>query len=148
MKLPKNFTRKGFTLIEILVVSAIFTMLAGVGFFVSLDSLRGYAFRSEWQTTVRLLQKARGQAMSNLYHLPHGVHIENGLYTLFRGASYSTSDFRNEETVIHPGVIVSGLSQVIFSELSGDANVTGTIVLTDGLRSKTITINHEGGINW
>lgn len=166
MRSPRVFTHKkykrGFTLIEILIVVGIMTLLGGVTLIVSMDNYHAYAFRAERDTLVSLLQKARSQSMSNIC-LPtngsctngkaHGVYVSAGQYTVFQGQSYGARDGAVDEIYLVRGVDVKpksgSLTEVVFAQLSGDVLVPGYISLlnSDGHVSTT-TITSEGTITW
>ena len=55
-------TVRGFTLMEIIVVVALFSILTTLGLFMSMETLRGTLSRSEGSVIVSLLQKARVRA--------------------------------------------------------------------------------------
>ena len=70
-------TMSGFTLIEILVVSAIITVLASLGLLMSFDVYRGFSFHSEVSTVASLLMRARSRSLANINQIPHGLHFES-----------------------------------------------------------------------
>lgn len=162
MRLLKTFIRNntGFTLIEVLIVLGIFSVLGGIGVFASLDTYRGYAFRSERDTLVSLLAKARSESMSNIClgagcvgGKTHGVLVTADEYILFQGIS---STMRNQDVdervpIVYRGLMVasSSLVEVVFSQLSGDVAATGTITLIDAVgHNSVIGISQEGRISW
>ena len=148
MKLPRTCTNKGFTLIEILITLGIFVILASLGLYVSLDSYRSYTFSSERDALVSLLLKARNQSMNNIDELPHGVHIGSQSFTLFEGVTYSVSNPKNNIIARNAAISVNGLTDVNFSQLSGDPSLIGSITLSYGARTAIISIENEGRINW
>ncbi len=166
MRSPKVFIHKdhkrGFTLIEILIVIGIMTLLGGMALIVSMDNYHAYAFRAERDTLVSLLQKARSQSMSNIClgtagsctnGKTHGVYVSAGQYTVFQGPTYATRDTVVDEIYPVRGVDVQkksgSLTEVVFSQLSGDVLLPGYITLlnSDGHVSTT-TITSQGSITW
>lgn len=145
----------GFTLIEILIVIAIFTVLIALGLFMSMETFKGSMYRSEEATIVSLLQKARSRAMANVfqtawsvcysapnYIIAHGSGCPAGAYdTVAANAGVATvSDFAN----------VAKFPTVVFQQLSGDTTSASDVSITvvqDSI-SRPITINHEGAIIW
>lgn len=150
----------GLTLIEIIVVIAIFTILGGLGLMVSMDSYRGYAFRGERDSLITVLQKARSESMNNMCRGAtcttgklHGVALQPGQYVLFQGTSYATRDTALDEYVAsgYAGVHAApgSLTEVVFDQLSGDVHLPGTITLLgDDGHTSTITVGGEGEITW
>lgn len=131
-----RFFSRGFTLVEIVVVMAIFTLLIGLGLFMSMDSYRGFSFRSERDVVVSLLEKARSRAMANIYQTPWGVCTIGSDYVIFRGTTCTPGGATNESLAKKsPAVGVSGFSSGIwFSQLSG-TTTGGTVVVTQDTRT-------------
>ena len=148
---PKRevFAKRGFTLIEILVVTAIFTVALGLGLFMSMDTYRAYNARSEAGTVISLLQKARSRAMANINQSPWGVCYISPDYILFKGSN-CTVGAANESIQASANVSITGLSAaapVVFAELSG-TTTGGVVVITQNGRTSTTTVNYEGTIIW
>lgn len=152
MTLPNTslHANKGFTLIEIVVVVAILTTMIGLGLFMSMDSYRAFVARSEVDTMVSVLERARSRAMANIHQTTWGVCYIAPNYILFRGTSCVPGAETNEATPGSRDAVVVGLESatpVVFLQLSGAT--TGTVVtVTQQTRVSTITINHEGAIIW
>jgi prepilin-type N-terminal cleavage/methylation domain-containing protein len=143
----KHKSSAGFTLIEILVVTAIFTVLMGLGLFMGFNSYLRYNLNSERDIAVGVLERARSRAMNNMFESSHGVHFASSSYTVFRGKSYVVGSSTNEIIPANPAVQHSGLTDIYFEQLTA-STTGGTLTLTDGTRSVTTTINHEGTIDW
>jgi prepilin-type N-terminal cleavage/methylation domain-containing protein len=141
---------RGFTLIEILTSVAILSVILGLGLFMSMDSYRAYLSRSERDTVVSLLERARSRAMANVHQTTWGMCYVAPNYIIFRGSTCVPGAATNEETPANPGAVIAGLtsaSPVVFAQLSG-ATAAATVTVTEGPRVSTITINHEGTIIW
>ena len=140
---------KGFTLVETIVVIAIVTVLTGAGLFVGLGNYQSYSLSMERSMVSSLLARARGRALNNIGGEPHGLYIDagGGKYVLFRGSVYNPLSSDNEEYDKEDAVDVSGLNEVVFYQLTGDASIEGDIMLSVEGRTATISINYEGRIN-
>ncbi len=57
---------RAFTLIEAAGRARLLTIVGGLGLIMSMDDFRGYSFRSERDTIVSALEKARSQSISNI----------------------------------------------------------------------------------
>ena len=138
MKFSKS---RGFTLIEILVVSAIITVLVSLGLLMGFDVYRGSSFHSEVSLVSSLLMKARSKSLANLNQVPHGLHFDSDGYTLIP---------ENELISKSPTVEVSASqADIVFDQLNGDTNEAEvTIKDKNSAREVTIYINEEGRINW
>ncbi|MDD5068285.1 MAG: type II secretion system protein [Candidatus Pacebacteria bacterium] len=167
MKLPKIFIHKektcGFTLIEILVVMAIFTLLSGLGLFMTFDSYRGASSRSERDTVVSLLERARSQAMNNVCFgascvggKRHGISIQSNQYVIFEGGNYASRDSEVDQiTPANPTAIITPID-VVFDQLTGKlypqlSPATTELIITIKQADRPdsiISINNEGTINW
>lgn len=159
MKSPKDCKdktpSKGFSLLEILVTTAIFAALAGLGLFVSMDVYRGVSFRSERDVVVSLLQRARSRALANINQSPHGLCYDDvsRSYVIFRGATYVAGASTNELLPTNNKVSFSGFplcssgTGVVFTQLS--ATTTGAnIAVIQNARTESVTVNSEGLIVW
>ena len=142
-----NGTRSGFTLLEILVVISLITVIAGFSIIFGIDAYHGHIYHAEKGIAMDLLKKARGQAISNMHQISHGIRFENTEYILFRGNVYVAGDPTNESIPKNAAITISGPQEIVFSQLSGDASPAGTLTVSDGVRSQTISINSEGRIN-
>lgn len=153
---------KGFTLMEALIVLALMTMAGSFILLVSMETYRGSSFRSERNTVVALLERARAQSIGNVCigtctdGKPHGVAIRPGdrpnQYVLFQGSDYASRDSA-ADAVFDSNQLVStsGLSEVTFAQLSLVSSTIGgsTLTLSDAAgHISTITIGAEGQITW
>jgi prepilin-type N-terminal cleavage/methylation domain-containing protein len=165
--LPDN--KKGFTLVEVLVVMAIFVFLISVGAVIGLDAFRGANYRSEINVMVSVLERARSRSMNNYYGVPnYGVSMSGFCYdnsdplkpnyVLFRGPSYGASNVSTREAVAGNSAVtiyspdpnlycLPSNKGIIFTQLSGTTTQID-IGLTQDRRTSTTTINYEGAILW
>jgi Tfp pilus assembly protein FimT len=127
-----------------------FTML------VSMDSYRGYTFHTERDVLIAALQHARAQAVGNVClgagcttGKAHGVYIQPDKFVIFQGSSYATRDTAQDSVIpAATSVLHSGISEVVFSELSGNSSTPGTISVSANGRTSDITIGALGQIVW
>ncbi len=140
----------GFTLIEILIVMAIVSFIAIIGIIVSIDTYNRYIFRSDLDKTVALLQKARSSAMSNINEKEYGVYLEDSSNLIFfRGSTFDPSDsFNYKVEKSKTATSTNSCSdEVVFQRLTGKTTAC-EIVITEGNKVATTTINNQGGINY
>jgi prepilin-type N-terminal cleavage/methylation domain-containing protein len=146
----------GFTLIEVLVVLGIVSVLLSSTLFFNFDTYRGDAFRAEGKILQSLLQTARADAMNNIGQQPHGVALHpdgyNG-YVIFEGEDYAHADIHTLVQIpesYHISLSLDSPHEIVFSQLSGDADFQGEIILIDAERqaSTSIYINYEGNISY
>ena len=149
---------RGFTLIEVLVVLAIIAVIMSFGLIISLDSYRGYLFRSERSVLVSTFERARSRALNNYYQSAWGVCYTAPNYIIFKGTTCMTGDTIPANAAIAAASDFSNISKfppVVFAQLTGKlipqlspATEELKIVITQDARSSTISINNEGTINW
>ena|SRR3989338_5185391 len=150
-------TSTGFTLLEVLIVIAIVSAIAALGLFISMDVYRGFLHRSERDTVVSLLERARSHAMANVGEESWGFCKEGNNYVVFRGTSYTAGAVEASvaagdasQTQHIPDCSGTGPDPIIvFDQLSGKplAAVTQITVQQSG-GTDTITINDQGTISW
>jgi len=145
MKSLTACTSSGFALIEIIVVIAVTTGLFAIGSFVDTNMTSRRSLSSEQAILVLVLQKARNQAMNNIYASPHGIHIEDDSYVIFREFPYHESNLTNETIPRNNNFDDGDDFEVIFTQLSGEPNHTGQINFNGG---KYIKIEKSGLIDW
>ena len=159
--IPKHLipAKRAFTLIEVMVVIGLFFIVGGLGLLISMDSYRSSSFYADRNLLVATLQRARAEAIHNVClgtctginndGKAHGVHILSDKYVIFQGTAYSSSDPLNAEFSANPGFVHGGLTDVLFTQLSGTTTNTGDIVLSDKAgHVSTTTIGSEGQISW
>ena len=156
--------RAGFTFIEILVVMGMLAILAALGLFMSMESMRGGAFRDNRNIIVSSLQRARSLAVNNICvggcteGVAHGVHFETTSVVIFQGQNYDPAAPTNEPVPLSSNAItidVTGAAggNIIFDNLSGNlipetATSTSIIVKDNAGHISEIEVNSEGRINW
>jgi len=154
---------EGFTLIEVVISIAVLAVILVLGLFVSFDFYKSYAFNSEKNIIVSVLQKARNQSLDNINQTRHGVHFSNPLeYIIFECKSgnpqctdYATGadTSKNFPPVVHMyGVSIPNTPfDVIFDQLSGDcvsSNCPLPINVNANGKTQTVSVNSEGQIDW
>ncbi len=148
---------KGFTLVELMVVIGLIAMIGTLGMLLSFDYYRNNSFFSEQKIIVSVLQKARNQAMNNVCQgtctkgKAHGVKFDKvaNKYIIFQGNSYGARDTAfDDEIEVTPTISISGMDEVVFSQLSGNASVTGGNLTVSGSgRTAVIEVNSNGRID-
>lgn len=128
---------------------AILVGVLSLGLFSGMDALHSSYSRSERDTVVSLLQKARSRALANIDGVPWGVcyHAATKAYVLFSGSTCDPTAASSEATPAGAGVSVAWSAPVIFAQLSG-SNSGAQIVLTQQNKVSTTTVNYEGTIIW
>ena len=153
MKSPKPSIRNqrdgGLTLIEILVVVALFSVLVSIGLVFSFDSYRNYLFRAEVKAVSTMLSQARNRSAANFNESAHVFEILPNEYRIYPLNDPSDHDSLERNSAIS---IIPTTSSVIFEQLSGSlreesaCSAPCTISLNNGLLEWEVSINKAGGI--
>jgi prepilin-type N-terminal cleavage/methylation domain-containing protein len=152
-----KFSGRGFTLIEILLVISLIALIFSFTVALGFDSYRRNSLKTERDTLVSILQKARSQAINNIDDSRHGFYFDGTNYIVFAGDSFDPLTVANDlvvkknpsiEVIVNVSTEINGLKQIVFNQLTGNIDQTASLVLSDGISSSTISINQEGRINW
>jgi prepilin-type N-terminal cleavage/methylation domain-containing protein len=146
---PCNFSKKGFTLVEVVVAFAIVVFVAAIGIPLGINSYRHYILTSETRNLLSLFRRAQALAMANAEGGSFGIKLQNDRFTLFRGSNFENRNaIFDEDYLRSKSVTVTGFDEIVFSPLSGSPQVTSTVFLSNGPRTMEISINSHGTIIW
>jgi prepilin-type N-terminal cleavage/methylation domain-containing protein len=145
--------KRGFTLIEILVVVGLLSMILVLSPIFDINQLRLASYEEEIKNITLLLNTARIKSLNNTSQSKHGVYLNTTEYILFEGDSFLESDpskhvyVKNEHKISYG---TSSLNEVIFNQLDGKVENPGKIEIVDPETNvvSIIQINYEGQINW
>lgn len=150
-----NKIRSGFTLIELILVTAVFVIIISA----SVPVLASYLSRNQTQTQgwklTDTLNRARIQSLTGRGNQDWGVHFDVTQYVLFQGSIYSALDSDNENHTLPSSIIINTVSlngggnDIIFNLREGDTDEYGSITIknTSSSQIKTIEVNEVGRIN-
>ena len=145
-------TAKGFTLIEILLVVALFAAIAGFSFPIYQSFQAKNNLDIAANTVAQSLRRAQLLSQSMEGDSVWGLKIQNGSVVVFKGTTYATRDTAYDEFFEVPSTInPTGINEITFSKLNGEPSTTGTITLsstTTTLESRVITINSKGMVSF
>lgn len=152
---PIGGKKSGWSLVELIVVIAIFGILA-VAAFVSFGGFRNAkTLETTVDEAVSLLNEARSKTLSSEDDSQYGVRFENFKMTLFKGDGYSSSSPSNKITAISPLVEISsvslsgGGSDVVFQKINGKTGNFGSLIFrvkSDTSQFKTLNISSTGSV--
>lgn len=144
--------KKGFTLVELLVVIFIISLISGL----TIIGLTSYKYNQvhklDVQTTLSILNSARVKAGTGQNARDYNVVIDSTAKTMTLNlVSTDISDPTDTETVeLDSHTVISGTvpTTIVFDRFTGSTANTGTIVLTTSVtgfsRATTITIYPTG----
>lgn len=141
--------KTGFTLIEALISVALISLIVGM----TLPFYGNFAARNDiniaQEDLARMMRRAQVYARAGYGDSLWGVHLQNGSATLFRGATYATRTAGYDEVLSFPAINVSGVTDVVFSKMTGFPNTSGTTTLTSTTvnETKTISLTTYGTVN-
>lgn len=151
--IPNTRYTKGFTLLELVIVFAIITLLAGI----ILSSFSGFRNSKVLDTaseeSLALLSEARGDTLAGKDGYQYGVHFDAGQMVMYRGATYTSGDVNNKVSTLDGALeivtvsLTGGGSEVLFERVTGKTSQAGTVVLrikSDTAKTRTITVNGTG----
>ncbi len=140
----------GFTIWEILLVLGLMAILFSLGLLVSMDFYRQKILGAERDIVVAVLKRARNEAQNNINQSSHGVYLGSASnYVIFQGNTYASRNTNFDEMFSRSGgIVLNGPSELAFSSLDGSSSVSGTISISNGIQTSTISVNTEGRIDW
>lgn len=149
--------KKGFTIVEMILVIVIIILMSGAVFLSIREYVRGQALSGAATAIAAVLSDARTRTLSGKDGVQYGVHFEADKIVLFSGTSYSEGAAGNEVTVLDSQVVISDIAlsgggdDIIFEKLTGDVDAHGTITVelkTDSSRQSVITVQGIGLISY
>ncbi len=146
--LKHSSSKKGFTLIEALIVVSIITILAVIGVASLSNSRNKNKLSDEQANVVYAFQKARDSAVSGVGNTNYGIHVEADKLTVFQGTAWSGSTV--EQQINLPSSITTDQTgtDFIFSRISGASSKSGVIILKQSGTGSTakVTISADGQV--
>ncbi len=148
--------KKGFTLIEIVIVVAILTILTAI--IVNSFSLfnKKVTLSRDAEKIVSMLYQARTNTIASKNDVQYGVHFEVDRAIIFSGASYSSGATDNDIFFLKTFESLSNISlagtsdDVIFDRITGATSNFGSITISTtgaGATSRVIFVSANGLVN-
>lgn len=140
---------RGFTIIELLVVLAIFFVLVAIFTPMAISFYQMEALNKTQDQLVWLLREARDNAVNQKNNSFFGVRVLEDNFILFQGESYINRIETEDQVVSFPDNIkISGDDEIIFAPTTGFVSSNGLIKLISAGVSKEINVNKIGVINY
>lgn len=137
------FKQKGFTLVEIILVIAIFTLIAGLTYPYMWTYLARQQLAVTTEDIITSLKRAQNKAITNEENTAWGIFFYDDYYLIIKYPSESES----ENFSLPNNLSVTG-DMVIFQKLTGKPEDSATLTIRhSGINEqKIISINEEGNI--
>ena len=147
--------KKGFTLIETVIVLFVMCLAVGAVLFGTSGLLARNKIDEAQEQIVSLLKDARDKTLARDGGAAYGVHLQTTQAIFFRGPTYSAGAASNTAYVLPSDIQISsyaltgGGADVIFTALTGETRNDGTIRLQkvgSSTINRTIRIYASGTI--
>lgn len=146
--------KKGFTLIEILIVIAIIGILATV-LLVPFSEFRSkQILDGQTRLVENLIQESRSKTLASQDDNQFGLYFESGQVTTFTGNDYAPGQAGNAVYTLSDAVRLTPVgftdNELYFDKINGKASDVGSIdvyLVSDPTVKKTILVNGSGIIS-
>jgi prepilin-type N-terminal cleavage/methylation domain-containing protein len=141
---------RGFTLIEMMLSVSIIAMLSAL----SLPVYASFQARNDLdiatQSIAESLRRAQVYSRGMQNDSQWGVEVQSTAATLFKGGVFASRDATYDEaTTIPTTITVGGVSEILFTKLTGMPATTGNITLSNANGdTRTVTINAKGMVSY
>jgi len=143
---------KGTSLLEVLVVIAIFSMLIVLTFPFPLRLINQTKADAEAKSLSYIIFRQQQDAYSGLNNKPYGISLYGNRYIVFTGASLATADSQDTFYLNSPismsSISLNNGSEIVFPSGSFRPQSSGYLIITDSQKSYRIDISSEGLISY
>lgn len=142
--------KKGFTIIELIMVISIVAILGAIMMPMSTNLLVRQQLRTKTNELVTALRTAQINTLAGKQADQWGVRLENNQIIMFKGSSWTSPGTSFDHYYDLPGTITPSPTptEIVFGKLTGNPSNTITITLTNRLGEvKNISINPIGTVD-
>lgn len=139
----------GFTIVELLVVVAIFVLLLSATGPIYRRVQDKQQSAADSASIVQVLRRAQQLAATASKDSGWGVKIAVQKATIFSGSNYAGRNPAYDEAIKYYSVSgVAGTSEYVFNKLTGSPVATGTTTLTTRWGTENIIVNAKGMVDY
>ncbi len=146
--------KKGFSLIELIIVISITTILASISITTFFSVSEQQSLEKDVNYAIALVEKARLQTVNAKDNSRFGVRFASSSVTLFQGSSYVAGSSTNTVFNFSPKVEISsinlsgGTPNLVFELITGKSSATGTVQfrLKTNQNSSTTVVVYKTGL--
>lgn len=140
---------QGFTVVELLVVMAIFVLLLSATGPIYRRVQDKQQSEADSASIVHAIRRAQQLAATASKDSAWGVKIAVQQVTIFSGSSYAGRNPAYDEAIKYYSVSdVSGTSEFVFNKLIGSPVFTGTTTLVTRWGAENISVNAKGMVDY
>jgi len=128
--------KRGFTLMEIMIVIVIMTILLTIVLTSFSNLNKSQALDKTSSYVASIIEEARGNTLFSKNDSQYGVKFETSRIIMFKGSTYSSSNPDNVIYDLNNLVTISNISlsgggsEIVFDRLTGNPSQTGTLTLS------------------
>lgn len=138
--------KKAFTLVEVLIVTALFVIIFGMAALYSQASQVRSDLNTQTAIFVSYARLQQSEAAAGKNGSSFGIHLDADAYTLFEGDSYNVGNSGNDVITLPPTLEIQNIllngggSDILFVPPHGETDSWGTLDFYSSALDKTITI--------
>ena len=139
----------GFTLVEILIVISITAILAMVSTSVYTNLNARENLEISTNSLIEAIRYAQSNSRVGKGDSEWGIRILQSSFVIFKGSNYVSRNVSFDQSFnFSKGVVVDGLSEIVFEKITGWTEDDGAIILTNSYGTKDILINEKGTLTY
>jgi prepilin-type N-terminal cleavage/methylation domain-containing protein len=140
--------KSGFSLVELMMTVVFLVIVASYAVIFGARSVTIAELGRARDISLAELTLARSRAMGGTGGSAWGIRFATSSITTFKGSSYPARDAAYDITTdFASNIIFSGATSIIFLPPEGTVQVPGTVAVTNGTASATISVNAISGIS-
>ncbi len=155
MHKEKKIDRKGFTMVELLIVIAIVAMFATTALPFTINFFQRQVAHEEAKIMVSILRQSQSKAMKESNESKWGIYLKSNSFILFKGSSYEQRDpvydrkFNASIGVRFEPVDLPDPLEIVFEKGTGRPSISEIeIKVISREESQKININSQGKIEY